>query len=54
MKDFYNSLNQTDITKEDYKHAQKLWKAFNIKNLQYVHVFADVFESFRKTDQKEK
>ena len=30
---FYNELNKEDITNEDYKHAQKVSKEFNIKKL---------------------
>ena len=32
-KDFYSKLNLEDITDEDYMHAQKVWKVFNIKIL---------------------
>ena len=35
--DFYNNFELEDITDEDYKHAQKVWDAFNIKNLGEYH-----------------
>ena len=30
-------MNKEGITDEDYKHAQKVWKEFNIKNLDEYH-----------------
>ena len=53
---FYNELNKEGVTDEDYAHAQKVWKEFNIKNLGEYHdlyvqsdtaLLADVFENFR-------
>ena len=62
MKNFRNSLINTDITEDEYEHAHNVWKTFNIKNVGEYHdlyvksdtlLLADVFESFRKTCQKE-
>ena len=53
---FYSSLNMEDITDVDYRHSNRVFKNFNIKNLRDYHgsyvksdtlVLADVFESFR-------
>ena len=45
-EDFYSNLNIEDITDVDYKHAKKVWKGFEIKNLGVYH---DLFvqENFR-------
>ena len=57
MQHSHNSVSETDITKEDYEHAHKVWNIFNIKNLGEYHdlyvqsdtlLLADVFENFRK------
>ena len=51
---FYSNLE--DISDEDYTHAQKVWNAFKIKNLDENHdlyvqsdtfLLSDVFENFR-------
>ena len=53
---FYSELNKEGIADEEYKHAQKIWKEFNIKNLCENHdlyvqsntsLLADVLENFR-------
>ena len=53
---FYSKLTGEGITCEDYQHAQKVWKEFNIESIMDYHNFyyladvlllADVFENFR-------
>ena len=53
---FYSELNKEGITDENYAHAQKVWKAFEIKDIGEYHdlyvqcdtlLLADVFENFR-------
>ena len=55
-KDFYINLKMEDIIDAHYKHAKRIWKNFEIKNLgEYRDLyaqnntlfFAEVFESFR-------
>lgn len=55
--DFYSNLKADDITDEEYKHAQTIWREFNIQNLgEYsdlylktdVLLLVDVFQNFRK------
>jgi hypothetical protein len=56
-KDFYSSLNFSDISKEDYNSAKYIWEEFKCKNLGDFHniyvlldtvLLADVFNTFRK------
>ena len=58
MDKFYSKLNGSGTTKEDYKHANKVWKEFHIQNLGEYHnlylrtdviLLANVFEEFRNT-----
>ncbi|XP_025203843.1 uncharacterized protein LOC112600753, partial [Melanaphis sacchari] len=53
---FYNSLKDEEISDEDYSHAQKIWKMFDLKTLgEYSDLYlktdvtipTDVFENFR-------
>ena len=53
---FNSSLNMEDITAVDYRHAQRVFKTFNNKNLGDYHdlylqsdtlLLTDVFENFR-------
>ena len=54
--EFYNKLTDSDITDEDYEHAQNVWNAFGMKTLGDYHdlyvktdvqLLACVFENFR-------
>ncbi len=55
-EEFHNKLSNTDISDEDYSHAQKVWNAFGCKTMGDYHdlymktdvlLLADVMEDFR-------
>ena len=57
---FYSNFNLKNITKDDCKHAQRVWTIFNIKNLVEYHdsyvqyeKLTDIFEQFRTLCLKE-
>lgn len=58
---FYNSLTKTDITDEEYEHAQLVWDKMNIKTMGDYHdlylmcdvlLLVDVFERFREVSME--
>ena len=57
IEKFYSKLKKETIKKEEYKHAQRVWKHYNCKTLLDYHnlylktdvlILADAFEKFRK------
>ena len=54
---FYSKLSDSDISDEDYSHAQKVWEEFGMTTMRDYHdlyleldvlLLTDVFENFRK------
>ena len=54
---FFSILSGSGITKEEYEHAQRVWKTFGMKTMRDYHnlynrsdvlLLCDVFENFRK------
>ena len=41
-EDFYSHLNMEDLTDEDYTHAKRIWKDFEINSLGEYH---DLFKA---------
>ena len=57
VEQFYSKLKRETITKDEYKHAQRVWEHYNCKTLLDYHnlylksdvlILADAFEKFRK------
>ena len=57
---FYSILNDQHITNDEYDHAKKVWKTFNIKTMGEYHdlylvsdvlLLTDVSENFRMSSR---
>ena len=57
-EEFYSLLTDENISEQQYKHAQSVWNAFNLKNMGKYHdlylksdilLLANAFENFGKT-----
>ncbi|KMQ83424.1 hypothetical protein RF55_20086 [Lasius niger] len=57
ISDFYSSLTDTNITEDEYQHAQDVWKQLKCKTLgDYQNIYvttdvvllADIFQNFRR------
>ena len=57
LEEFYSHLKQQNISEEDYKHAQLIWKTFNCQTFLDYHniylktdvlILADSFEKYRE------
>ena len=58
IESFYSSLNMSKISESNYKHAQRVWEEFGVRNIEDYHdlylrtdvvLLANVFEAFRDT-----
>lgn len=58
---FHNDLSGSNISDEDYEHAQKVWSSFNMTSFKQYHdlylktavlLLADIFENFRTSSIK--
>ena len=57
FRSFYSNLNMSGVSDGDYKHARRVWREFEIRNMGEYHdlylrtdviLLANVFESFRR------
>ena len=57
IEEFYSSLKQSSISKEEYMRAQQVWETFNVSDMCDYHnlyvttntlLLTSVFENFRR------